>query len=112
MKSKGFEVTRFSEWDGLPIKNKLPEELKIRLKTKKQWLDEGYLVNPDATAYEMHHQVLAKMTYIYYHEDDVTKITPEDNIQTCATCRYRQKQYCIVMAAFTGAEERCSEWSS
>ena len=66
MNIKGIKVTRFSEYDGLLIKNKLPEELRERLKTRKQWMQEGCLVKEDAEGYEMHARVPAKKTFMYF----------------------------------------------
>ena len=42
----GVKIDVFSDYDGLPVKSQLPEELKERLKTEKQWLWEGYVVKP------------------------------------------------------------------
>jgi len=110
MKIKGIKVERFSDYDGLPIKNKLPGELKEKLKTRKQWLEEGYLVKPEAKGYEMHARVPAKITFVYYLDDAVEKITEENMPQNCSTCKLRRRRYCIVMADFVSAEGRCSEW--
>lgn len=111
MKIKGIKVERFSEYDGLPIKNKLPEELRERLKTRKQWMEEGYRVKEDAEGYEMHASVPAKKSFMYFLDDDVTKMTPDNMPENCSTCSLRSKGYCIVMADFVGAEGRCSEWN-
>lgn len=55
----------------LPVKNHLPHDLAVKLKTKNQWLDLGFFPDSDATPYEMHPDLIAKRTYAYYHEDDV-----------------------------------------
>ena len=55
----------------LPVKNHLPHDLAVKLKTKNQWLDLGFFQDSDATPYEMHPDLIAKRTYVYYHEDDV-----------------------------------------
>lgn len=39
---------------GLCYKNKLPEELKKRLYTQKQWLEKGYILKDNVTGYLMH----------------------------------------------------------
>lgn len=71
MKIDNMIVCCASEWDGLPIKNKLPEELKARLKTEEQWFDNGYVLKENAAPYEMHPSVLAKRTCVYYLDTDV-----------------------------------------
>ncbi|MBR3603823.1 MAG: hypothetical protein IKL48_03980 [Elusimicrobiaceae bacterium] len=60
-----------SEWDGLPIKSKLPDALKARLKTEEQWFDDGYVLKENAVSYEMHPAVLSKKTCAYYLDIDV-----------------------------------------
>lgn len=74
MKIDGIEIIRLSEWDGLPIKNKLPEALKTRLKTEEQWFDDGFVLKEDVVSYEMHPSVLSKKTCLYYLDTDVCKI--------------------------------------
>mgnify|MGYP003291098709 CR=1 FL=1 len=71
MKIDNVIIVCSSEWDGLPIKSKLPEELKTRLKTENQWLEEGFVIKPDATFYEMHPSALSKKTVFYFLDKDV-----------------------------------------
>ena len=41
MRIEGFDVTYLSSYDGLPVKNHLPVELRERFKTENQWLESG-----------------------------------------------------------------------
>ena len=41
MRIEGFDVTYLSSYDGLPVKNHLPVELRERFKTENQWLGAG-----------------------------------------------------------------------
>lgn len=54
MKIEGFEVTYLSSYDGLPVKNHLPVELRERFKTENQWLESGYVLVAGAVGLEMH----------------------------------------------------------
>jgi hypothetical protein len=75
---EGYAVTRLSELDQLPIKNKLPEELKEKLLTRKQWQDVGYDLKEDAEGYELHPNCMAKRTSTYYFEDQVEPMKKRD----------------------------------
>ena len=44
MRIEGFDVTYLSSYDGLPVKNHLPVELRERFKTENQWLESGYVL--------------------------------------------------------------------
>lgn len=102
------EVTVFSSWDGFPIKNKLPENLNKRLKTKTQWLELKFVVLDDAVGYDMHPNSMNKKLCTYYLDTQVTKISPD--VECCATCKLRSGYYCIVMADYICLSKRCSEW--
>lgn len=105
-------ITCFSEWDGLPIKNKLPEELKCRLKTEIQWIEEGFVVKSTSMVYEMHPSVMAKRTFKYYLDKDVEPITADNNFKSCLTCGIRSGRFCEVAGDWVGLKNCCSEWTS
>lgn len=108
----GVEVIRFADCDGMPIKNHLPIEIRDRMKTELQWLEEGFLVKPDATRYEMHASCMSKKTFIYYLDKDVEQITSENTPECCATCAIREGKYCAVAGDYVSSKYRCSEWMS
>lgn len=109
----GFEITRFSEYDELPIKNHLPPELRDRMKTERQWLDAGFLLKPEATKYEMHPAVLSKRTFIYYLDSDVEEMTMDNAPDhKCITCSYRPKKFCLLQEAYVSPLGSCHEWCS
>lgn len=58
--------------DLAPIKNHLPAELGILLKTRRQWEDFGFALLPTAAPYELRPDSHpgGKLS-VYYHEDDV-----------------------------------------
>ena len=58
-----------SDYDGKPIKNKLPEEIKNRFKTEKQWLDEGKQIKESARFVEMHPNAMYKRLCKYYLDE-------------------------------------------
>lgn len=110
MQIDGISVTRFSDFDGLPIKNHLPESLRERMKTENQWLESGYFLKPGATKYEMHPSVLSKRLCSYYLDTDVEKPDPANVPKNCMTCRIRDGRYCCVAGDYISAKHCCSEW--
>lgn len=101
---------RCSDYDGKPIKNKLPEEFKDRFKTEKQWLDEGKQLKADARFVEMHPNAMNKKLCKYYLDEDLEDVSP--NREICVNCglRYAEQGRCPVMGGFVSADGRCSEW--
>lgn len=73
MKIEGYEVFYFSAYDGLPVKNHLPEEIKDRFRTENQWLESGYRLVAGAVGREMHPSTMSKRLYTYYLDDQVIK---------------------------------------
>lgn len=63
---KGVDVV-CSDYDGLPIKNRLPDELRNAFKTRKQWLELGRVPSGTATAVPMHPNSMNKKLIDYYH---------------------------------------------
>ena len=63
MRIEGFDVTYLSSYDGLPVKNHLPVELRERFKTENQWLESGYL--------EMHPTAVSRTLCTYYLDTQV-----------------------------------------
>lgn len=111
MKIDGVEIYRFSDWDGLPIKNHLPAELKERLKTQNQWLEDGYVLKKGAKKYEMHPSVMAKRTSIYYLDSDVEEARGSNAPKNCLTCTIRRGRFCMIAGDYVGAKNCCSEWT-
>ena len=111
MKIDGIEVIYFSDWDGLPVKNHLPEELRARMKTENQWLEEGFVPRPNAPKFEMHPSSLAKKTCVYYLNTDVQKANLVSTPKNCMTCNIRTGRYCVVAGGYVGARNCCSEWT-
>ena len=109
MKIDGIEILYLSEYDGKPVKNKLPAELKERLLTRNQWLEEGFMVKEGEEGYEMHSNMMGKKTFTYFLDSQVEKIRADEEI--CATCSLRTNRYCLVMGDYVNMEGRCSEWS-
>lgn len=100
---------RLSEYDNQPIKNKLPEEIRGKFLTRKQWLEEGMTPKKDAIEYEMHPNSMNKKLCTYYFETDVEKLN--DDIEMCANCRIRgNSRFCVVMGEHVNMEWHCSEW--
>lgn len=110
MKIDGIEVVYLSDWDGLPVKNHLPEELRERMKTENQWLEAGFLLKCGATKYEMHPSVLSKRLCTYYLDSDVKKLDAASAPRNCMTCSIRNGRYCIVAGDYVSAKNCCSEW--
>lgn len=103
-----YEV-RLSEYDNAPIKNKLPEELKSKFLTKKQWLEEGKIPKDDAKEYSMHPNAMNKKLCIYYFENDVVELS--EDVELCANCSIRENsRFCMVAGDYVNMEGHCSEW--
>lgn len=108
MKIDGIEITYLSEYDGKPVKNHLPAELKERLWTKNQWLEKGYIVKEGMAGYEMHSNMMGKKLFTYFLDNQVEKI--DDKEELCATCRIRENRFCVVMGDYVSMTGHCSEW--
>lgn len=78
MKIEGMEVTYLSSYDGLPVKNHLPAELRDRFKTENQWLESGYRLAADVVGIEMHPSAMSKRLYTYYLDTQVVSYGEED----------------------------------
>lgn len=107
MKIENVEITCLSEWDNQPIKNKLPEELKEKLRTENQWLERKRRIKEGAVGYDMHPNAMNKKLCTYYLESQTEKLTDEE---CCATCTIKIGRYCPVMGAHVSMTHRCSEW--
>ena len=106
----GIQITYLSSYDGFPIKNHAPEELKERLKTKLQWLELGFSPKENAEPYEMHPQAGARKTCMYYLDNDVEPINSETAPRSCYTCAFRQKYFCEIRGDYISGDHYCSEW--
>lgn len=107
-----YDIDMVSEY-GLCYKNKLPEELKKRLYTQKQWLERGYVLKDNVTGYLMHSQKGYKNKVVYYLDMDVKPICVYNVPKTCLTCLYRGKKgYCEIAGDFVGEINSCSEWEN
>ena len=60
-----------SSYDGLPVKNHLPVELKERFKTENQWLESGYVLVAGAVGLEMHPTAVSRTLCTYYLDTQV-----------------------------------------
>lgn len=99
-----------SEYDGKPIKNKLPEELRNKFMTKKQWLEEEKTLKEGAIEYQMHPNAMNKKLCVYYFEGDTVPLS--DAVKICANCSIRgTSRYCVVAGDFVNMEGHCSEWN-
>lgn len=101
-----------SMYDGKPIKNKLPEELKSRFLTEKQWIDEGKQIKENAKFVEMHPNSMNKKLCKYYFDEEVEPLSADAKI--CANCSLRTSEYgrCPVAGSFVSGVGYCSEWVS
>ena len=99
-----------SDYDGKPIKNKLPEDLKCRFRTEKQWLDEGKQIKENARFVEMHPNAMNKKLCKYYLDEEVEPLSADKEI--CANCVLRnvEEGRCPVMGSFVSSSGHCSEW--
>ncbi len=102
---------RCSDYDGKPIKNKLPNELKEYFKTENQWLDIGMSIKENAIYVDMHPNSMNKKLCKYYYHTDVEPISAD--VEVCATCSLRQLEEgrCPVAGGFVSPKHRCSEWA-
>ena len=64
------ERNMLSEWDGLPVKSRLPSEVEAAFKTRNQWEDQGVSPKDGARAVRMHPSPRAKRIFYYYHVSD------------------------------------------
>ena len=71
MRIEGFDVTYLSSYDGLPVKNHLPVELRERFKTENQWLESGYVLVAGAVGLEMHPTAVSRTLCTYYLDTQV-----------------------------------------
>lgn len=111
MNIEGFEVTYLSSYDGLPVKNHLPAEIKDRFKTENQWLENGYQLVAGVVGIEMHPSAMSKRLYTYYIDSQVLHYSEFDkDSQICATCRMRENRYCPFAGEYVSMKHSCSEW--
>lgn len=109
---RGVDV-RVSDWDGLPIKNKLTESLGDQYKTRKQWLSLGYVLGESASAVPMHPNAMNKKLVEYFHEDDVVPLSAGGDMpRNCLTCKIREGRYCVFAGDYVGEVNGCSEWEA
>lgn len=101
---------RRSDYDGKPIKNKLPDEIRYRFKTEKQWIDEGKQLRENARYIEMHPNAMNKKLCKYYLDEEVETLSLDKKI--CANCKLRRAEAgrCVVMGTFVSGTSHCSEW--
>lgn len=99
-----------SGYDGLPIKNHLPPELRDAFRTRRQWLEGGFVPRDAATAVPMHPNAMNKKLVDYFYADDV-EIPAGDVPRNCLTCRIRGgNRFCVIAGGFVGEANRCSEY--
>lgn len=102
---------RVSNYDGMPIKNKLPDDLRESFLTRRQWLAKGYVPSDWATAIAMHPNAMNKKLVEYFHEDDVTPLSRADVPRSCLTCKWRERsRLCYRAGGYVGERNCCSEW--
>lgn len=101
---------RRSDFDGKPIKNKLPQEIKELFKTEKQWLEEGMQLKEDACFVEMHPNATSNRVCKYYTEDEVELM--DSSVEICANCGFQHLENgrCLIMGDFVSVNGHCSEW--
>ena len=71
MRIEGFDVTYLSSYDGLPVKNHLPVELRERFKTENQWLESGEMFMNCSVRLEMHPTAVSRTLCTYYLDTQV-----------------------------------------
>ena len=64
------ERNMLSEWDGLPVKSRLPPEVEAGFKTRNQWEEQDLYPKDDARPVRMHPSSRAKRTFDYYSRED------------------------------------------
>ena len=112
MKIDGIEIPDYCIMsDGYPRKNILPEQLQYRLLTKKQWLEDGYMVLPNATPYKMHSSGHpSSSVYEYYLDSDVWEIEVCEICHFCAYFSSRSK--CRLSDEFVEHDDHCDRWGN
>lgn len=110
---KEYEVQYKSDYDGLPVKNKLLKELKDRLLTEKQWLELGKQLIKNAEYVEMHPNAMNKKLCKYYSDSQVIELQKEEKM--CVTCIKRKmvekRCFCTLFSSFVNGYGRCEDWS-
>lgn len=83
------ERNMLSEWDGLPVKSRLPPEVKAGFKTRNQWEEQNLYPKDDARPVRMHPSPRAKRIFYYYHVSDIGEAdqTEDDEKQVSVTIR-------------------------
>lgn len=83
------ERDMLSEWDGLPVKSKLPPEVEAGFKTRSQWEEQNLYPKDDARPVRMHPSPRAKRIFYYYHLSDIGEAdqTEDDEKQVSVTIR-------------------------
>lgn len=71
------ERDMLSEWDGLPVKSKLPPEVEAGFKTRSQWEEQNLYPKDDARPVRMHPSPRAQRTFDYYHVSDTGTVTAQ-----------------------------------
>ena len=71
------ERDMLSEWDGLPVKSKLPPEVEAGFKTRSQWEEQNLYPKDDARPVRMHPSPRAQRTFDYYHVSDTEEAKQE-----------------------------------
>lgn len=66
-----------SEWDGLPVKSRLPPEVEDGFKTRNQWESLDVYPKDDARPVRMHPSPKAKRIFDYYHVSDTEEAKQE-----------------------------------
>lgn len=64
------ERNMLSEWDGLPVKSRLPPEVEAGFKTRNQWEEQDLYPKDDARPVRMHPSLRAKRIFDYYYVSD------------------------------------------
>ena len=108
MQIEGFDIY-VSEYDGKPVKNKLPAELRNRFLTENQWLEKGYIVKDGMVGYEMHSTIMGKKLFTYYLDTQVEEI--RKGVEMCANCKIRDNRFCILREDYINMTGHCSEWT-
>lgn len=83
------ERNMLSEWDGLPVKSRLPPEVEDGFKTRNQWEEQNLYPKDDARPVRMHPSPRAKRILYYYHVSDIGEAdqTEDDEKQVSVTIR-------------------------
>ena len=66
-----------SEWDGLPVKSRLPPEVEDGFKTRNQWESLDVYPKDDARPVRMHPSPKANRIFDYYHVSDTEEAKQE-----------------------------------